>query len=241
MAKIGVEGLLEGELINNLVTELRLVIKRPSFKKKADARKQESKHNFTYSKRYHTHLCKNSPYLYGIRLTLCYWGEEANPASLEKSDNHIQTFLEPLKTSELPNSPVGWWYKREHTTEAGYAYNLIIFFDRQKTPFNPTLIPNIYGPYWRSVTEGQGTYFIPPVPKRDCMRLSTGLLQQGIDDNVESLLLTMQCLLKRDNILKLEPSQGYSHIGMGKIPKSPKRVKAKFSPSFVAPNSLPWY
>lgn len=219
MTRIGAHGLLEGELVNSLFTHLQVAIKRPGFQTKMDARKKESNQNFTNTKRYFARLRKNSPCLYGVRMTLCYWGNETKQISLKESDDHLKAFSETFNTPTSQNSPVGWWCKREYTTEAGYRYNLIIFFDGQKMSYNPMLSHDTYGPHWHSVTKGRGAYFIPPVPEKDCMSLKAGLLHQGIDDNVESLLLTMQCMLMRDNILRLKRSAGYSHIGMGKMPK----------------------
>jgi hypothetical protein len=78
---------------------------------------------------------------------------------------------------------------------------------------------DIYAPLWHSATEGQGAYFIPPVPEKDYMGLKTGFLCQGNDDSFESLLLTMQCMVMCDNILRLKRSADYPHIVMGTMPK----------------------
>jgi len=235
MSRIGIQGIHEGELIDNLATHLQVAIKRPSFQSKLNARKDESSKNFTDTKRYIARLLKNNPYLYGVRMTLCYSGNETKQISLKKSDDHLKTFLKIFKTPTSPDSPVGWWCKREYTTETGYCYNLIIFFDRQKTPYNPMVRHDIYSPHWHSATEGQGAYFIPPVPEKDYMGLKTGLLHQGNDDSIESLLLTMKCMLMRDNILRLKRSADYPHIAMGTMPK----LENITSPiRFVVPKSL---
>jgi hypothetical protein len=217
MSKIA-EGLREGELINSLVTRLREAIKRKNFKTRMAERKKESTQNFTKSKRYLDRLYANSPYLYGVRMFLCYRGGDEGPLTLEESDKHLMKFLEPFETRPTTGSPVGWWWKREYMSEVSYRYHLIFLFDGQKKPYDPTLI-NLYSRHWVSVTGGEGTYVTPLVAEWGHQPSETGLSQPQYPDNWQSLLSSMQRMLMRDVYLRLKRSQKIDHFGMGKMPR----------------------
>jgi hypothetical protein len=45
--------------------------------------------------------------------------------------------LEAFETDLNLGSPVGWFWKREYITEVGYRYYLFVFFDGQKTLYDP--------------------------------------------------------------------------------------------------------
>ena len=157
-------------------------------------------------------LQENSPSLYGVPVVICYQSQYANTMTIKASEDHLMKFLEALKLYSEQAAPVGWWWKREHVTEVGYRYYLILFFDGQKGYFNLTDIQNVYGQQWCSVTENQGNYFIP----HDYIQQQTPNMP---GDHLAILSLTMQSLLKRDIFLRLKFEPSFDHFGMGKLPK----------------------
>jgi len=204
--------LLEGELINSFVIRLRDAAKQKSFKKKLAERKKESTQNVTKTKRYIARLHENSLGLYGVPMVICYESQYANSITIKESDAHLMKFLESFETYSGNDSPVGWWWKREYIKELGYRYYLILFFDGQKTPNNPTEIQSFFGEHWRSVTGNRGAYFIPPVGSEQT------LFMPG--NSLGSLLLNIQSRLMRDIFLRLKLDLQFAHFGMGKLPKS---------------------
>ena len=216
LSKINIEGALEGELINTFVTCLRKATKQKNFKAKVDKRKKESTQSFT---RYINRLYANNPYLFGVRIVICYQGEYANSITLEDSASHFMKYLETFETDTDLGSPVGWWWKREYSTEVSYRYYLILFFDSRKTCYDPMMIQGIYGRHWRYVSNERGMYFDPIVMERDYQRCGSELPQQGYAETKELFVSSIQRMLKRDIYLRLERSPKFEHFGMGKLPK----------------------
>jgi len=220
MSRIGTGGMFEGELINSFVTRLQEATKRESFKTKVAEREREPRNSIMKSIRYIDRLYANHPSLYGVRMVFCYRNYYANSIILEESADHLVNFLEAFETNPKLGSPVGWWWKREFITEVGYRYHLIIFFDGRKTAYKPKQFQDVYNRHWHSVTRNQGTSFIPPVPEMDYQLCGAGLPQQEYEESLESLLLSIQCMLFRDIFLRLERRLKFDHFGMGKLPRS---------------------
>ena len=220
MSTMGIEGLLEGELINSFVIRLREATNRESFKKKVAERNKKSTQSFTKAKRYIERLYANYPALFCVRIAVCYKEQYENMMLLEKSAHYLTKFLEAFETDLNLGSPVGWFWKREYITEVGYRYYLFVFFDGQKTLYDPMNIQFVYGSYWQSVTGNQGTYFIPPVPEMVYKHSGTELPGQGYSDSLESVLSSIKCMFMRDILLRLERTEGFDHFGIGKLPRS---------------------
>jgi len=216
---IGADGLLEGDLINCLVTRLREATKRGAFKSKVAERKKASTYTLTKTKHFLDDLYANRPCLYGVSMVLCYQSEYAKKITLKESAEHIMEYFKAFDTGLTHGSPVGWWWKREYMTEMGYRYSLIFFLDGQKNPYNSMEIQDIYGHHWRSVTKDLGAYFIPFVPKRDHQPLVTGLIQQGYCNSLESIMSSIRLMIMRDIFLRLKGNQNFVHCGMGKLAK----------------------
>ena len=218
LSKITNDGLLEGELINSLVTRLQETTKRKSFKTKVEERKKESSQSFNKTKRYVERLHANNPFCcYGVRMVLCYQNQYEDSISLAESNAHLMKFLDALETDSTLGSPVGYWWKREYMTETSYRYYLIVFFN---TNYDLTEIHNAYSSHWTSITGYLGWYFIPIVPDKDYQRCNAiPFPQGGYSDSLNSLLSSTQRMFMRDIFLRLESNKKFDYFGMGKLPK----------------------
>jgi hypothetical protein len=212
-------GVFEGELINSFAIRLREATQRKCFRKKVAERKKESTQSFTKSKRYIDRLKENTPSIYGVHMVVCYQTEYASSITLEQSHTHLIKFLELFEKDSVQGLPVGWWWKREYLTEVSYRYHLILFFDGQKTTYDPKGLEYFLGREWAAVTKERGLLIIPPFPESGRQHLGTGFLQQRNGDSLEYFLSSIQHMLMRDTFLKLEPSAIFHHFGMGKLPK----------------------
>jgi hypothetical protein len=213
-SKITNDGLLEGELINNLITCLQKATKRKSFKTRVEERKNEFSQSFLKTKRYIDRLCTNTPSLFGMQIVVCYQSEYANTITLAQSNRHLTKFLEALEADLKQGNPVGWWWKREYMSELGYFYYLIVFFDYLPIP---TWFYDTYKDHWSSVTGEQGETFTPNIPIRDFQR--GGSEVPRLSNFIEGFVSTIQRMFMRDIYLRLERDPEFNHFGMGKFPK----------------------
>ncbi|MFZ1548574.1 MAG: hypothetical protein WAT12_16005 [Candidatus Nitrotoga sp.] len=211
-------GVLEGDLINSLVTRTRESLKRPRYKKHLQARKKEVTQNIIRTTRYFNRLSVNHPNLYVVRIYFGYQLEHASGITLVDTNEHLIKFVEAFNTGLANGFQVGWWCKRGYMTEVGYSYHFILLFDGQKTPSHNNFV-NDLGSQWNSVVGDKGTFVTSVYDVHNHKTWATGFLQQGYLSNLENLLLSIKLMLMQDIYLKLHNGDKFPHINMGSLPK----------------------
>ena len=234
-------GLLEGELINALVTRLQQAAGKKSFADKVAKRKKEVGQTFTQSKNYVQRLYDQFPQLVGKSLVVS--DGAGQPVKLATSVGRLDKLITFLEDDLLRNLLMGWWWKREHLIERGNCYHLVLFLDgqavndavsthlHQKYGVNPppelvqnpfdTLIKDIgqkiYGE-WLHITDGQGVcwWFTAPIPTKKSLMSEKRNFKPP--NSVEALLSFIEHRLKQDLYLRLERDPKIPHFSMGKLP-----------------------
>jgi len=207
------EGLREGDLINTFVSRLREASEKKYFKTKVAQRKKNSTQYFKKTKSFIDSFNTEQVDIYGIHVVLCYQTEPAKNMTLDRSADHINKFIKELSTDLTPNSPIGWWWKREYVTEISYCYHLIIFFNVKKITSNLETLQDYYCNYWNIATANQGIYFRPLIKNIDPQN-QPQIYFNGLD----WLLLQMKNMLMRDIFMRLKSTKNITHFDMGKLP-----------------------
>lgn len=212
------DGLLEGELINSFVLRVRDVIRTKQMIRQIEERKSQVKSDMRVSKLYAERIVANTPHVLIQRFDLHYHPQASQTISLHESNQHLDRFIEALKTQPELGFPVGWWWKREHLTEIGFVYSMVVFYDTSNHILDPLTVTTLLEIGWQNVTNNQGACTAHNYSSNSHKRLGNGFVSPTNPYPVQDLLFSIRLLILRDNYLRLSPNTKHSHIGMGPLP-----------------------
>lgn len=240
LSVIGADGLLEGELINAFVLRLLEATKRKAFKAASGAAASQTTQGTSKFKRYLYRHLAIKPDLNALRVELQYLPKISSEISLQESAKHILAFVTALD-NDVMTSVVGYWWKREYSTEMGFFYHLVLLYDSSAT-FSEYALQQELHDFWQAVTAGRGSLFNQAYNPQNYRSWGVGQLQNSWEKHTDMLVSGVQLMLAKDQLLRLRSDVSVEHVGMSKLPK-PINKEVKESPWIVGmqrPSIINW-
>lgn len=214
LAPVNHEGLREADLVNSFVIRVREALELASIKKRIEVRGKQFHNRSKMVQRNldRLQLITLNPRIVEVRLD--YLGG-SKPVSLNDSEAHIMQSLADLHESAY--APLWPFWKRQHTSEAGYNYRCLLVYDGLFLESVQTSIHHLVG-LWQKLTDGHG--------------IATWSQDFGADFKAAKRHAKM--MFQRDMILQLQESPGKQDFAIGDMPAitkdQPKSPAFTFEP-----------
>lgn len=217
MGIVGQGGVLEGELVNSLITRLRESMTANSYKTAFEERKRFCFQAIHGIKRQIKRAVGNRTVF--IVRTDCFCPPDGSGAlPLEEMEQLHCQFLQAVKTDPTLTALLGVWWFRDHLSEIGCRYHWIVVFDAVKGASDPNMAHSV-GHQWLSVTDGKGACFQHFPCQDDHRSWGAGYVPAYSSNEIEMLLHSTKLMLSRDLYLRPKQWQKYPHFGMLQLPR----------------------
>lgn len=202
MHVISPSGLLEGDFLNVILTQLQKGTRCKSYKLAKEQRKREVQ-SIAYSQtKLVTRLQELHPNLFGCYVDFMYHPDRADEISLAESVQHFQRMIELIKDDPSLGKSVGLFWSRVYSTESGYRTRLCLLFDGLTVPTNLVNYSRVFE-CWRESTNGAGIGSVFPI----------------MIWNVHILLAEIYFSARKNRYLRLTPSSSHPHFGVSDMPR----------------------
>lgn len=207
MRVISPSGLLEGDFLNVIQTQLQKDTCSKRYKLAQEQRKREVQRIAYGQTNLVTRLQELYPNLFGMYVDLLYHPDRADEANLAESSRHLQQMIELLKDDPLLGKSVGHYWTKSYSTESGYRSRLCLLFDGLTVPINSVCHGRVLE-LWRESTNSAGDGCVFP---NKIMR-------------ADSLFAEIYFSARKNRYLRLIPSSNHPHFGISDLPrrKGPK-------------------
>lgn len=222
MTVVGHGGVLEGEIVNSLVTRLRESITSKSYKTAFEERKRLCSQAVHGTRRQIKRVVDNRS-VFIVRMD-CFCPPDGSGARpLAEMEELYGRFMQAVKSDPALSALLGLWWFRDHWSEIGYRYHSIVIFDAVSGASGLNVAPTV-GDHWNSVTDGKGICF-QHLPCQDNYRSwGAGYLPAYSSHEIEILLHSTKLMLSRDLYLRPKQWQKSPHFGMLQLPQQARSV-----------------
>jgi hypothetical protein len=221
--------LMEGDVFNSLISNIRDIVNSRRFKKKVASRNVNSTRNFISLCNYVDRLFDRYPKLLVLRIDLSYWNKsQGDPENHECALHDIpiervvadrERFFNNIRRNKFGKDQVGYIWKLEYGYTKGHHIHLILFFDGSKKQKDAFLAQEI-GEYWKNdITSGMGYCYNCNRDKSVYKKLGIGMINHYDNKLRDNLKIVLKYLTKKDQCLHRKLSVKCKVMGRGEMPQ----------------------
>lgn len=222
MSVVGQSGVLEGEIVNSLITRLRESITSKSYKTAFEERKRLCFQAVHGTRRKIKRIVENRS-VFIVRMDCSCPPDGSGVRPLAEMQELHGRFIQSIQSDPALRALLGVWWLRDFLSEIGHRYHSVIIFDAANGPNGLNVAPTV-GDHWNSVTDGKGICF-QHFPCQDNYRSwGAGYLPAYSPNEIEILLHSTKMMLSRDLYLRPKLWQKSPHFGMLQLPQQARSV-----------------
>ncbi len=222
MTVVGQGGVLEGEIVNSLITRLRESTISKSYKTAFEERKRLCFQAVHGTRRKIKRVVDNRS-VFIVRMDCFCPPDGSGVRPLAEMQELHGRFMQAVKSDPALSALLGVWWLRDFLSEIGHRYHSVIIFDAANGPNGLNVAPTV-GAHWNSVTDGKGIC-CQHFPCQDNYRSwGAGLLPAYSSNGIEMLLHSAKLMLSRDLYLRPKQWQKFPHFGMLQLPQQARSV-----------------
>lgn len=239
MAPSGVRGLMNWELENRLIEQVRIKAQGKGLKRSDYEQQRNCRRNYDSGVKFVDEIFDLYSRLQVARIDLYYQTQFKSELTLKRAQDDLQRLWGLRRTKQFSEIWVGFMWGLEYTDQQRFHYHVILFFDGSETR-RPHYYAGLIGRHWKDVaTGGQGhahvcypdEYKFSYLGEIEAIALAKRelLLQEGVDYLTKCEQLLPITLEKVRTFGTSELPKKTSAVGRPRLPKE-LRVPRKNMP-----------